>query len=56
MTKTYNWLMLPDLIFLDVMLMVGLHNLKSLYRCRQVNNNYMYIYGFTFKLEPFTPN
>ena len=28
--------MLPDLIFSDIMLMVGLKSLESLHRCRQV--------------------
>ena len=30
------WLTLPDLIFSDIMLMVGLESLESLHRCRQV--------------------
>ena len=30
------WLTLPDLIFGDIMMMVGLENLESLHRCRQV--------------------
>ena len=30
------WLMLPDLIFSDIMMMVGLESLESLHRCRQV--------------------
>ena len=31
-----TWTMLPDLIFSDIMLMVGLKSLESLHRCRQV--------------------
>ena len=31
-----SWLTLPELIFTDVMLMVGLGSLESLHRCRQV--------------------
>ena len=30
------WLTLPDLIFNDIMMMVGLKSLESLHRCRQV--------------------
>ena len=30
------WLTLPDMIFSDIMLMVGLESLESLHRCRQV--------------------
>ena len=30
------WARLPDLIFSDIMLMVGLESLESLHRCRQV--------------------
>ena len=30
------WVMLPDLIFSDIMMMVGLESLESLHRCRQV--------------------
>ena len=30
------WLMLPDLIFSDIMMTVGLESLESLHRCRQV--------------------
>ena len=30
------WLTLPDLIFSDIMMMVGLESLESLHRCRQV--------------------
>ena len=30
------WLSLPDLIFCDIMMMVGLESLESLHRCRQV--------------------
>ena len=30
------WLMLPDLIFSDIMMMVGLGSVESLHRCRQV--------------------
>ena len=30
------WLTLPDLIFSDIMMMVGLKSLESLHRCRQV--------------------
>ena len=30
------WLTLPDLIFSDIMLMVGLDSVESLHRCRQV--------------------
>ena len=31
-----DWLTLPDLIFSDIMMMVGLESLESLHRCRQV--------------------
>ena len=31
-----DWLLLPELIFSDIMLMVGLESLESLHRCRQV--------------------
>ena len=31
-----DWLLLPDLIFGDIMLMVGLQSLETLHRCRQV--------------------
>ena len=31
-----DWLMLPDLVFSDIMIMVGLESLESLHRCRQV--------------------
>ena len=30
------WLTLPDLIFSDIMMMVGLDSLECLHRCRQV--------------------
>ena len=30
------WLTLPDLIFSDIMMMVGLDSLDNLHRCRQV--------------------
>ena len=30
------WVTLPDLIFSDIMMMVGLESLESLHRCRQV--------------------
>ena len=30
------WLMLPEMIFSDIMMMVGLESLESLHRCRQV--------------------
>ena len=30
------WVTLPDLIFGDIMMMVGLNSLESLHRCRQV--------------------
>ena len=30
------WVTLPDLIFSDIMMMVGLGSLESLHRCRQV--------------------
>ena len=30
------WLTLPELIFSDIMMMVGLISLESLHRCRQV--------------------
>ena len=30
------WLKLPELIFSDIMMMVGLKSLESLHRCRQV--------------------
>ena len=30
------WLTLPELIFSDIMMMVGLESLESLHRCRQV--------------------
>ena len=30
------WLTLPEMIFSDIMLMVGLESLESLHRCRQV--------------------
>ena len=31
-----NWAMLPEVIFSDIMMMVGLESLKSLHICRQV--------------------
>ena len=31
-----NWLTLPDLIFNDIMMMVGLESLNCLHGCRQV--------------------
>ena len=31
-----TWLTLPELIFSDIMMMVGLESLESLHRCRQV--------------------
>ena len=31
-----SWLMLPELIFSDIMMVVGLESLESLHRCRQV--------------------
>ena len=31
-----SWLTLPELIFSEIMLMVGLGSLESLHRCRQV--------------------
>ena len=31
-----SWVTLPDLIFTDIMMMVGLESLESLHRCRQV--------------------
>ena len=31
-----DWLSLPELIFSDIMMMVGLESLESLHRCRQV--------------------
>jgi len=31
-----DWLSLPDPIFSDIMMMVGLESLESLHRCRQV--------------------
>ena len=31
-----DWLSLPELIFSDIMMMVGLESLDSLHRCRQV--------------------
>ena len=34
--KVMAWDMLPDLIFSDIMMMVGLESLESLHRCRQV--------------------
>ena len=34
------WLTLPDLIFSDIMMMVGLESLESLHRCRQVCSNW----------------
>ena len=30
------WLTLPEMIFSDIMMMVGLESLESLHRCRQV--------------------
>ena len=30
------WLKLPEMIFSDIMMMVGLESLESLHRCRQV--------------------
>ena len=30
------WLTLPDLIFSDIMMLIGLESLESLHRCRQV--------------------
>ena len=30
------WLELPEMIFSDIMMMVGLNSLESLHRCRQV--------------------
>ena len=30
------WLMLPDLVFSDIMMLVGLESLEILHRCRQV--------------------
>ena len=30
------WATLPDMIFSDIMMMVGLESLESLHRCRQV--------------------
>ena len=30
------WLKLPEMIFSDIMMMVGLQSLESLHRCRQV--------------------
>ena len=30
------WVTIPDLIFSDIMMMVGLASLESLHRCRQV--------------------
>ena len=34
--KVMAWDMLPDLIFSDIMMMVGIESLESLHRCRQV--------------------
>ena len=31
---------MPDLLFSDIMLMVGLENIESLHRCRQVCKNW----------------
>ena len=31
-----TWLKLPEMIFSDIMMMVGLQSLESLHRCRQV--------------------
>ena len=31
-----GWTLLPDLIFIDIMMKVGLENLEGLHRCRQV--------------------
>ena len=31
-----DWTTLPELVFSDIMMMVGLHSLESLHRCRQV--------------------
>ena len=31
-----TWAVLPELVFSDIMLMVGLESLESLHRCRQV--------------------
>ena len=36
MTTSPDWLMLPDLVLSDLMLMVGLQSLESLRRCSQV--------------------
>ena len=30
------WVSIPELIFSDIMMIVGLENLESLHRCRQV--------------------
>ena len=45
-----SWLTLPDLIFIEIMSMVGLESMESLDRCRQVcrkwNDNIMvHIWG-----------
>ena len=31
-----SWLTLPDLMFSDIMMIVGLESIESLHRCRQV--------------------
>ena len=31
-----TWLKLPEMIFSDIMMMVGIESLESLHRCRQV--------------------
>ena len=36
MTSSHDWLLLPDLVFNDLMLIIGLQSLESLHRCRQV--------------------
>ena len=36
MSSSQDWLLLPDLVFNDLMIMVGLQSLESLHRCRQV--------------------
>ena len=35
-----GWHTMPDLPFTDIMMMVGLENIESLHRCRQVCKNW----------------
>ena len=36
MSHMYDWLMLPDIIFTEVMMKIVLESFESLHRCRQV--------------------